>query len=284
MRPRRPGGGFGGRHRVVLESRSHHGWPPQARPRRSRHPRHRRRLPDGHAGRDGPGRGVLRRHRRLRRSRHQLLPRRPAVLHRVVRHLALHARHRGRRRAPPPVLPESRAVRAESRHDQGVPDGIGPLSHRRRRRRYPALQRPGHGPPEPGHGLRRRAAPPARPGRGGHVHGDGTDADVLRHRRGHEPALSRDPGLDGRARLDHGQRVPQRPRPDRAHRRRHLSRQHSRAPLCRRRSGRLPEQRGERVPALRDQRQLHRDHRRGEHQFRRGARSGSALVRLRAQS
>ena len=64
----------------------------------------------------------------------------------------------------------------------------------------------------------------ARPGGGRHVHRHRPDAHVRRHRRRPGPALSRDPGLDGRAGLDDRQRLPQRPRPDRARLRRDLPR------------------------------------------------------------
>ena len=132
-------------------------------------------------GATGQARGVLRRHRRLRRARRQLLPRRPAVLHRVVRHLAT-------------PRPPSRAAAALVRQyflNQGLsaPSPAMTKAFLMGSARYLTGADAGDTLPSNTQGMGLLdlgmafdGAPriSARPGRGGHVHRDGPDAHVLR--------------------------------------------------------------------------------------------------------
>ena len=250
---------------VLLEPRPDHGRAPQARPRRARHARHRRRRPDRRP-RAPPARplpcfdGTRRLRRRLgatsSRAGQQFYTASSGTSHSTPR-------RRGRRRPRPAALHQPGPDAAQPGHDQGVPDELGPLPHGRRAR----TTRCGRTPRAwaswtwvaPSTSATAR---PARPGARGHLHRHRPDAHVHRHHHRPGPALPRDPGLDGRARLDVGQRLHERPRPDSGGRRRHLQGQRLLGALLGRRRHRgPPQQRRERLPAGGRDRRLHR-HRR----------------------
>ena len=224
---------------------------------------------------------LLRRHRRLRRRGQQLLPGGTAVLHRLLRHEPLDARGRRRRRARPPVLPQPGMARAQPGDDQGLPHELHALPDRLGRQRHPVVQQPGHGPDGPGPGLRRHRPRPPRPGTRRHLHRHRPDAK--RHGDDHRclQALPRHARLDGRPRVDHGQRLPQRPRPRGDGRRHDLQGQRVLGrPLGRRWHRRHPQQRGERLPACRRHRQLRRHRHRRQHQLgRRAQQRGRRSIR-----
>ena len=268
------------RHRQLLEPRAVQRRPPQARNRRARHARHRRRGATGQGdGRQRQRPGVLRRHGRLRlagrrhgRQHQQLLPAGPAVVQHLVGHQPFDAGGRRRRRVGLPVFPQPGLGRAQSGHGQGLPDERRPLHVGRGRRRRPVVQRPGHGHDEPRFRLRRGGPHPARPSARRRFHRQRPVARDQRPRRGRRQAGAREPVVDGRPGVDHGQFLQQQPQPDRGGRRQDLSGQRvQRRGFHQRRHRRRQEQLRERVPAGRYDRRGHGGRHGRQHRFRRRA-------------